>query len=194
MSLKMYREKKHSKKTSKSKMCKKKSDKKIFVIQKHDASNLHYDFRISAEGVLKSWAVPKGPSTDPSQKRLAIETEDHPIEYANFEGVIPEGEYGAGTVLLWDRGSYKNIKGDDSMTKSLRNGHIEIWLNGKKIKGGYSLIKFEKKKWLLTKMKDKEADKKRNPVRTEKKSVKTGRTLKEISRQTTKKISKSIKK
>jgi DNA ligase D-like protein (predicted 3'-phosphoesterase) len=140
------------------------------------------------EGVLKSWAVPKGPSTDPRVKRLAMPTEDHPMEYADFEGVIPEGEYGAGTVLLWDKGRYTNLRekkeGDKtSMEESLKDGKIEIYLKGKKLKGGYALIRTEKGKgerWLLVKMKDKKADARRNPVNTEKKSVLSGRTLKEI--------------
>lgn len=165
----------------------------IFVIQKHDASSLHYDFRVEVDGVLKSWAVPKGPSTDPSQKRLAIPTEDHPLPYADFEGVIPEGQYGAGTVLVWDRGTYRNLKEADEkkeepkpVSKQLEDGHATIWLEGQKISGGYALIRTGKgddSRWLLIKMKDEEADARRNPTSTEPKSVKTGRTLDEIRRE-----------
>lgn len=166
------------------------SERPIFVIQKHDASNLHYDFRIEVEGVLKSWAVPKGPSTDPSEKRLAIPTEDHPLAYANFEGVIPEGEYGGGTVLVWDRGSYRNLKEADEdeeepkpISRQLDEGHATIWLKGEKLSGGYALIRTSKgddPTWLLIKMNDEEADARRNPTSTEPESVKTGRTLDEI--------------
>lgn len=124
------------------------SSQPIFVIQKHDASNLHYDMRIEIEGVLKSWAVPKGPSTDTTQQRMAIPTEDHPLEYADFESVIPEGEYGAGPVMVWDAGEYLNLrkeKKDDqaSMQKSYEQGKIEIFLQGKKLVGGYALIRTE---------------------------------------------------
>jgi DNA ligase D-like protein (predicted 3'-phosphoesterase) len=169
-------------------------DRPIFVIQKHDASTLHYDFRIEVDGALKSWAVPKGPSTDPSQKRLAVPTEDHPLAYADFEGVIPEGEYGGGTVLIWDRGSYRNLKegegeGDKeskSVAQQLEDGHATIWLNGQKISGGYALIRTGKgddARWLLIKMDDDQADARRNPTSTEPKSVKPGRTLEEIRQQ-----------
>lgn len=161
----------------------------IFVIQKHDASSLHYDFRIEVEGVLKSWAVPKGPSTDPSEKRLAVATEDHPLKYADFEGIIPEDEYGAGTVIVWDAGPYKNMTEDDDgneipIEKALKNGTAEIWLEGKKLRGGYALVhgkmRGKKKNWLLVKMKDDQADARRNPVSTEPKSVLSGRTLEQV--------------
>lgn len=164
------------------------ADRPVFVIQKHDASNLHYDFRIEVDGVLKSWAVPKGPSTDPGVKRMAVPTEDHPLEYADFEGVIPEDEYGGGTVMVWDRGSYENIKededGDDakSVSQQIDDGHVTIRLNGEKIKGGYALINTGQR-WLLIKMKDDDADARRNPTSSEPKSVKTGRTLEEIREQ-----------
>jgi len=163
-------------------------DGRRFVIQKHDASNLHYDFRLAFDGVLKSWAVPKGPSTDPRQKRLAIRTEDHPLEYGNFEGVIPEGEYGGGTVLVWDSGTYRNLRADkDSldMPGSLRGGLIEVWLEGEKLRGGYALKRIEGGKtsqWLLIKMDDDEADARRNPVSTQQRSVKTGRTLPKVAK------------
>jgi DNA ligase D-like protein (predicted 3'-phosphoesterase) len=160
----------------------------IFVIQKHDASNLHYDFRLEVDGVLKSWAVPKGPSTDPSEKRMAVPTEDHPLAYAEFEGLIPEGEYGAGTVLVWDAGIYRNLREDDDgneieMSEGLDDGHLTIWLEGEKISGGYALTRMSgggDGRWLLVKMKDEKADARRNPVSTEPKSVLSGRTLEEI--------------
>jgi bifunctional non-homologous end joining protein LigD len=133
--------------------------KPVFVVQKHDASHLHYDFRIEVDGVLKSWAVPKGPSADPRDKRLAMPTEDHPLEYAKFEGKIPDGNYGAGAMIIWDTGTYRNLK-DISMSEALDSGHVAIWLEGKKLKGGYSLRRVEirdRVKWLLVKMKDDEA-------------------------------------
>ncbi|MBS3794174.1 MAG: DNA ligase [Candidatus Thorarchaeota archaeon] len=170
------------------------SDKPIFVIQKHDASNLHYDFRLEVEGVLKSWAVPKGPSTDPSTKRLAIPTEDHALEYADFEGNIPEGEYGAGTVMVWDHGTYRNLRAEKedaearmTMTQSLEDGKVEIWLEGKKLEGGYVLIRTGSGKgarWLLIKMRDKRAQPERSVVEEEPKSAITGRTLQEIREST----------
>ena len=159
----------------------------VFVIQKHDASSLHYDFRLEVDGVLASWAVPKGPSTDPDEKRLAIRTEDHPLDYADFEGVIPEGEYGAGTVLIWDRGSYENITDKDealrSMPDALSDGHVLVRLHGKKLTGGYALqrIDDDEDQWLLIKMDDDSADARRNPVSTEPLSVASGRSLEEIA-------------
>lgn len=159
---------------------------KIFIINKHDASRLHYDLRIEIDGVLKSWSVPKGPSTNPEQKRLAIPTEDHPLEYADFEGVIPEGNYGAGTVIIWEKGTYRNIKEDISMKDSFRKGKIEIELNGKKLKGKYALIRTRGSKdskdrqWLFFKMKDKYADSRRNPISTEPESVVSGRTIEQV--------------
>jgi DNA ligase D-like protein (predicted 3'-phosphoesterase) len=165
------------------------SKRPIFVIQKHDASSLHYDLRLEVDGVLKSWAVPKGPSTDPRVKRLAIPTEDHPLEYADFEGAIPEGEYGAGTVLVWDTGPYRNLQAEKedgwrSMETSVEDGHVEVWLEGSKLQGGYALIRTGKSddaRWLLIKMRDAEADARRNPTSTEPKSVLSGRTLEEIA-------------
>ncbi|MCZ0813050.1 MAG: DNA polymerase ligase N-terminal domain-containing protein [Pseudomonadota bacterium] len=159
----------------------------VFVIQKHDASNLHYDLRLAVDGVLKSWAVPKGPSTDPREKRLAIATEDHPLDYADFEGVIPEGEYGAGTVLIWDRGTYENIteteNGPRSMSEALAKGHALVRLCGEKIHGGYALqrIDDDADQWLLIKIDDEAADARRNPVSTEPKSVVSGCNLDEIA-------------
>ena len=165
------------------------SKKPQFVIQQHDASTLHYDFRIEADGVLKSWAVPKGPSTDPAEKRMAIPTEDHPLEYADFEGVIPEGEYGAGAVLVWDRGPYRNITEKDGeiqpVEKAIKAGHLLIELNGEKLSGGYALHRTgsgDDARWLLIKTDDDDADGRRNPVSTEPKSVKSGRTIEQIAK------------
>ena len=158
-----------------------------FVIHKHDAGTLHYDFRLRIGDVLASWAVPKGPSTDPRDKRLAIRTEDHPLDYIDFEGIIPEGEYGAGTVLVWDTGQYRNLRADKDapmdMSTCLDDGLIEIWLEGDKLSGGYALKRFrdgDKPQWLLIKMDDDEADARRRPTSTQPDSVKTGRRLGEI--------------
>jgi DNA ligase D-like protein (predicted 3'-phosphoesterase) len=161
----------------------------IFVIQQHDASSMHYDFRIEVDGALASWAVPKGPSTDPSEKRLAVRTEDHPMDYADFEGTIPEDEYGAGKVIVWDAGPYRNLKHDDdgnevSVADSLEEGSVEIWLEGRKLRGGYALVHAKlggkDENWLLIKMDDEGADARRNPVSTEPESVLSGKTIAEI--------------
>ncbi len=170
---------------------KKDKDKHIFVIQKHDASHLHFDFRLLVDGVLKSWAVPKGPSTDPKVKRLAVPTEDHPIEYADFEGIIPKNQYGGGTVMVWDAGTYESDKKDKEgnfipMGEQLEQGHTTFILHGKKLKGGYTLIRTqegEDERWILKKVNDEDADARRNPVNTENKSVLTHRTMTEISRE-----------
>src|SRR5215218_3456793 len=125
-----------------------------FVIQKHDASKLHYDFRLETkDGVLLSWAVPKGPSLDPRQKRLAVETEDHPLDYIDFEGVIPEGNYGAGTVIVWDIGTYTTER---DIRQQLRDGKISFISSGKRIRGSFSLIRIRQrqKQWLLIKSGD----------------------------------------
>lgn len=166
-------------------------DKPIFVIQKHEATNLHYDFRLLADGVLKSWAVPKGPSTDPEVKRLAIRTEDHPLAYADFEGVIPEDQYGGGTVMVWDAGTYSTDKTDENgkkvpLSKQLKNGHCTFQLDGHKLQGGFALLRIEKgddEKWLLKKIDDDKADARRIPTSTENKSVLSGRTMKQIKNQ-----------
>ena len=187
-----YQEKRYFRKTSEPKGDKISFDwaeeRPIFVIQKHDASTLHYDFRIEVNGTLKSWAVPKGPSTDPSEKRLAIPNEDHPLDYADFEGTIPDDQYGGGTVMVWDRGCYKNLKEDDSksVAQQLDDGHVNIWLEGEKLAGGYALIRTDigdDERWLLVKMDDDKADARRNPVSTEPDSVKSGRSIRAIAKQ-----------
>lgn len=192
MSSKDYTSKRDFAKTKEPKAdSKKKQGKKpIFVIQKHDATNLHYDFRLEIDNTLKSWAVPKGPSTDPSVKRMAVPTEDHPIDYAWFEGTIPKGQYGGGTVMIWDRGTIKNLKKDDdgneiSLKDSYDMGTVEVELHGKKLKGGYALIEMKggnmKGNWLLKKMDDDDADARRNPVSTEPDSAVSGRSMEEIA-------------
>ncbi len=159
----------------------------IFVVQKHDASRLHYDFRLEVDGVLKSWAIPKGPSTDPKEKRLAVPTEDHPLEYAGFEGVIPAGEYGAGTVMVWDSGPFRNITEKKGaaipLNEAVAHGHIKVWLEGKKLTGGYALTRFKTGRdeaWLLVKADDEAANAAADILQTRPESVLTGRTLEEI--------------
>jgi bifunctional non-homologous end joining protein LigD len=174
MSLTKYNEKRSFNRTPEPKGGKADKEELIFVIQKHDASRLHYDFRLEMDGVLKSWAVPKGPSTDPSVKRLAMMVEDHPYDYKDFEGIIPEGNYGAGTVMVWDFGTYEpleevngKLKSVDSKKakeklalKELYSGSLKVRLNGKKLKGEYALVKtkgMEENAWLLIKHRDKYA-------------------------------------
>jgi DNA ligase D-like protein (predicted 3'-phosphoesterase) len=156
----------------------------VFVIQEHDASTHHYDFRLEVEGVLVSWSVPKGLSTDPKQKRLAVPTEDHPMEYAEFEGTIPQGEYGGGSVIVWDAGTYHPLTGRDGrtvdMAEALRDGHVSVWLQGRKLAGGWSLTRTGKN-WILVKRRDERADARRNPVSTQPESVLSEHTVRTIA-------------
>ena len=159
-----------------------------FVIQKHAATRLHFDFRLQVGRVLKSWAVPKGPSIDPHDRRLAVEVEDHPLAYGDFEGTIPKGEYGGGTVMLWDTGMYRNMSEENGapipMTRALEKGHATIWLEGSKLRGGWTLVRTgrpDPKNWLLIKLADEEADDGVQPVDTLDRSARSGRTMKEIA-------------
>ena len=192
MTLEAYRKKRNFKETpepaGKEKGSRKSAKLPIFVVQKHQATSLHYDFRLEVGGVLVSWAVPKGPSLNPADKRLAIQTEDHPIEYANFEGVIPEGQYGAGTVMVWDKGTYQTDP-EGSAPKQLEEGELKLTLNGKKLRGGFVLIRTGglkstgsrgQQSWLLIKRKDEYADPSWNIDRYDW-SVLTGRSLEEIA-------------
>lgn len=187
-SLKKYQSKRDFKKTSEPRGKRGKSNSEpIFVIQKHDATSLHYDFRLEVDGVLKSWAVPKGPSTNPREKRLAVPTEDHPMEYAGFEGVIPEGEYGGGPVIVWDNGTYRNTtehKGEPvPMNQALDRGHATFELEGHKLQGEWALTRAHVgggNRWLLVKMKDSAADARRKLVSSEPESVISGRTIEQV--------------
>ena len=150
----------------------------IFVVQEHHASRLHYDFRLEADGVLKSWAVPKKPSKDPAVRRLAVQVEDHPLAYANFSGQVPEGEYGAGTVKIWDKGTYENLLEKkpqrQTLTEAIRDGHVEILLRGRRLSGKFALVRLKvrgkKSDWLLIKMKDAQAPAKSNSRQIEAKA------------------------
>ena len=155
-----------------------------FVIQKHAASTLHYDFRLEVDGVLRSWAVPKGLSTDPREKRLAVEVEDHSLGYGDFEGVIGAGSHGAGAVIVWDEGRYRNLEEGRSMEEALASGHVKFWLEGEKLRGGWTLQRtsdVHKPQWLVIKRRDEMADARRRPVSTQPASVKTGRTIEEVA-------------
>jgi DNA ligase D-like protein (predicted 3'-phosphoesterase) len=161
----------------------------IFVVQRHLARSEHYDFRLEVGGVLVSWAVPKGPSTDPREKRLAIRVEDHPLDYAEFEGVIPEGQYGAGSVIVWDTGPYRNRTERDGrevpVEQALEEGHVVVELLGRKLRGGYALTRIGqdergRERWLLVKKRDAEADPGRDPVSAEPESVLSGRTVEQV--------------
>jgi DNA ligase D-like protein (predicted 3'-phosphoesterase) len=166
-----------------------------FVVQIHDARGLHFDFRLEEEGVLKSWAVPKGPSSDPRQKRFATRTEDHPLEYADFEGVIPKGEYGGGTVIIWDEGTYRSLTTDRRGREipfgdALRAGHASFWLEGSKLRGGYALTRIRggpdggREAWLLVKRNDERAHSGGAPAMPARaRSVRTRRSLRQVAAQ-----------
>lgn len=190
MTLQKYRSKRAFDETAEPKgVVKKGKGLPVFVVQKHDATRLHYDFRLEFEGVLLSWAVPKGPSMNPADKRLAIQVEDHPFDYRNFEGIIPEGNYGAGTVMLWDEGTYsvpdagtkKEI--EESIRKGIKKGHLRFILHGHKLEGAFDLIRLHsddgKKNWLLVKGKDDEAN--TSDILKKDASVRSEKTLKEIA-------------
>jgi bifunctional non-homologous end joining protein LigD len=162
-----------------------------FVVQKHAASRLHYDFRLEMEGVLKSWAVPKGPSLNPDDKRLAMAVEDHPYDYKDFEGIIPEGNYGAGTVIVWDEGIYEALGHEDEPVKQQEKALLAEWhkgdlkfvLHGKKLKGAFALVQMKgrgENAWLLIKKKDDHSTTK--DITKDDKSVKSGKRLEEIAK------------
>ena len=161
----------------------------IFVVQKHAASHLHYDFRLEMNGVLKSWAIPKGPSMNPEEKRLAIMVEDHPYNYKDFEGIISEGNYGAGTVIVWDNGTYTLVDAQDNddienrLKAGLQSGNFSFILNGEKLKGEFALVRLkikQKNAWLLMKKNDKFASE--TDVLLKNKSVISGLTLENVER------------
>ncbi len=184
--LKRYREKRDFTRTREPEGVKVKSGKKLsYVIQKHAARRLHYDFRLEWKGALMSWAVPKGPSENPNDKRLAVHVEDHPVKYGSFEGTIPKGEYGGGTVMLWDRGWWEPHQNpDDAMEK----GKLSFTLHGERLKGDWALVRLrarskkDKDNWLLIKEKD-EVARTKGKLTTEREteSVATGRAMEEIA-------------
>jgi bifunctional non-homologous end joining protein LigD len=158
----------------------------LYVIQKHDATRLHFDFRLELDGVLKSWAITRGPSLDPGEKRLAVHVEDHPLDYGSFEGTIPEGEYGGGTVMLWDRGTWAP---DGDPHEGLRKGKLSFVLNGQRLKGGFALVRMRpdggknpRDNWLLIKERDRFADPDLDPIEKWQRSVKSRRTMAGIAR------------
>lgn len=186
-----YNKKRNFKKTAEPEgIVKKKSKSPIFVVQEHHASRLHYDFRLELDGVLKSWAVPKGPSLNPEDKRLAVEVEDHPLEYAKFHGTIPKGEYGGGEVYIWDKGTW-DVSGDPHT--GLKKGKLEFSLKGRKLKGQFVLVRLPEDKkqsqpnWLLMKRTDENADThyELEPVVSE---VKDRSSSKKVTKKTAKKI------
>ncbi|WP_443049601.1 DNA polymerase ligase N-terminal domain-containing protein [Streptomyces sp. NBC_00178] len=168
-----------------------------FVVQIHEARRMHFDFRLEVDGVLKSWAVPRGPSDNPSDKRLAVPTEDHPLEYREFEGVIPRDEQGSGTVIVWDQGTYRPLGHDPAgdpvpFAESLERGHADFWLDGAKLRGAFTLTRFRiddgdgtpgPEAWLLIKADDRQAvhDRPGTPDPHHARSARTGRTLHQVA-------------
>jgi DNA ligase D-like protein (predicted 3'-phosphoesterase) len=170
-----------------------------FSIQKHSATSLHYDLRLEVDGVLASWAVPKGPSVNPADKRLAVRTEDHPLEYLEWEGVIPKGQYGAGPMIVWDRGVFQNVsetrRGEPmDLPEAIEKGDVKIVMLGEKIRGAYALVRtsppqrvapgsapsHQREQWLMIKKRDEGADARRRPTSTQPESVLSGRTIEQL--------------
>jgi bifunctional non-homologous end joining protein LigD len=185
-SLELYNKKRDFKRTPEPSGKKARSAKQLrFVVQMHHASRLHYDFRLEADGVLASWAVPKGPTLKPLDRRLAMHVEDHPMDYRTFEGNIPSGQYGAGSVIVWDEGTYELAEGDDPATE-IANGKIKFIMHGHKLNGEFTLVKIKAREgehgepWLLLKDRDEHADEKYDPVDYPE-SVKTGKTLDDVA-------------
>jgi len=193
MALTLYKKKRSFARTPEPTGGKAKGGELHFVVQKHDATRLHYDFRLEMDGVLKSWAVPKGPSLNPEDKRLAMEVEDHPYDYKDFEGIIPEGNYGAGTVIVWDEGSYEPLepsgdkaKDEKALLKALKAGSLKVNLHGQKLKGEFALVRLKGKEdnaWLLIKHRDKYA--KESDVTKKDKSVVSGKTITQVEKTST---------
>ncbi|HBG26873.1 MAG: hypothetical protein A2Y10_07595 [Planctomycetes bacterium GWF2_41_51] len=195
--LEVYRRKRNFKKTSEPVGRRKAKTDYIFVIQKHAATRLHYDLRLQSQGVLKSWAIPRGLSSNPADRRLAVRTEDHPFDYKDFEGIIPEVEYGAGEVIIWDKGYYINITRDSrgrsiSMKDAIQHGKIEVYFEGSKIKGGYAFVRIksakdEKENWLVIKLKDKFVDSLPEDLQEIGQSVVTGKSIEDLKKKTRRK-------
>src|SRR5687768_5564295 len=191
MSLSEYKKKRHFNKTPEpeGKEASGRGDKLLFVVQKHAASHLHYDFRLELKAALKSWAVPKGPSMNPADKRLAMLVEDHPFDYKDFEGIIPKGNYGAGTVIIWDQGTYEPAEQlpsrsaqEKALLKAFYSGSMRIKLNGKKLKGEFALVQSkgrEENAWLLMKKTDEASS--TEDITLEDKSVVSGKTLEQVA-------------
>ncbi len=189
MPLKEYSKKRNFETTPEPKAAKEKRDGFRFVVQKHHSRQIHYDFRLELRGVLKSWAVPKGISMNPHDKRLAIMVEDHPLDYKDFEGLIPEGNYGAGSVLIWDEGNYVPLVGESKgkteteklINRAISKGHLSIILNGEKLKGEFAVVKLKNRKnqWLIIKR----AEHFSVPApRLNERSVRSGLTLQDIEK------------
>ncbi len=188
--LEEYAKKRDFTKTAEPRAIRRKTAAKLaYVIQKHEASRLHYDLRLELDGVMRSWAVPKGPSLDPAVKRLAVEVEDHPVDYNSFEGTIPEGEYGGGTVMIWDRGTWvyagDATSGVAGARRGLQKGTLEFTLAGKRLKGNWVLIRTRRagkaQQWLLIKQRDRYASETIDVTEKYLKSVATGRTMQAIA-------------
>ena len=185
--LREYEKKRNTKKSgepsSRGRARRRKRNAPVFVVQRHDATNLHFDFRLEIDGALVSWAVPKGPSLDPRDKRLAVHVEDHPLDYADFEGRIEDG-YGEGTVVVWDTGTFDNLTEKDGdpvdAAAALENGHLKVGLHGEKLTGAFALTHTkmggDEQNWMLVKVDDEGADRRRKPTSTQNESVLSGKT------------------